>query len=242
MVDGDDGDVRLIAGTVRPVYAELTLPEGRTGVVQAGGTFTLYREDGSFEPGFNGLGLTGYESGPNTVLHVWYLLNSANLTPSAVYSGLFRFSVQTEEAMVQTCELNITICIVAPVEIIATYDESALLTSPLFQTRLHAGDTRVADAIWSDAELAYYLNLSGGSPQLAAANALEALALDRAKLANAVRVGAFGNGEKDAYLAIAERARRLRALSVTPPMVRPPERIFVPDMPGHRSRGTMKGW
>ena len=114
--------------------------------------------------------------------------------------------------------------------------------SPLFQTRFHAGDTNAASAIWSDAELNYLITISGGVVQLAAAQALETLALDRAKLANAVRIGAFGNGEAEAYKAIAERAKRLRVVAPVPPTVNAPDQVFVPSFDRGRFPGTMKDW
>jgi len=128
------------------------------------------------------------------------------------------------------------------VEVTATYLEAELAASPLFQTRLNAGDTDVASAIWSDAELNYFLMISGGVVQLAAAQALEALALDRAKLANAVRIGAFGNGEAEAYKAIAERAKRLRAVAPVAPVVNSPDQVFIPSSDRGRFPGTMKDW
>ena len=212
-----------------------------TAIVQSGALFTLYREDGTVEPGFNGVAVSGYEQGPQRDLRVWYLLNTTSIAPGA-YSGLFTFQADGSNGIDETFAIDLTITIAAPVEVTATYVDAQLATSPLFQTRLHAGDTEVSSAIWSDAELNYFLSISGSVVQLAAAQALESLALDRAKLANAVHIGAFGNGEAEAYKAIAERAKRLRSIAPAVPIVASTDQVFVPSKNRGRDPGTMKDW
>ncbi len=237
-----DADVAVRQGSIRPLYAEAVPSHGDgTAIVQAGATFTLFREDGTVEPGFSEVAVSGYEHGPERVLRVWYLLNTAGIAPGA-YSGLFTFQADGADAIDETFVVDLKITILAAVEVTATYVEADLATSPLYQTRFHAGDTNAASAIWSDAELNYLLTISGGVVQLAAAQALEALALDRAKLANAVRIGAFGNGEAEAYKAISERARRLRAVAPIPPTVNAPDEVFVPSFDRGRFPGSMKDW
>jgi hypothetical protein len=237
-----DAEVVVRQGSIRPLYAEAIATHGAgTAIVQSGGTFTLYREDGTIEPGFSSVAISGYERGPERNLRVWYLLNTAGIAPGG-YSGLFTFQADGADGIDETFAVDLKITIVAPVEVTATYVEAELATSPLFQTRFHAGDTNAASAIWSDAELNYLITISGGVVQLAAAQALETLALDRAKLANAVRIGAFGNGEAEAYKAIAERAKRLRAVAPVPPTVNAPDQVFVPSFDRGRFPGTMKDW
>jgi len=235
-----DAEVLIRQGSIRPLYAEAEAAKG-TAVVQSGAVFTLFREDGSIEPGFDAVAVSGYEQGPRRDLRVWYLLNTTGIAPGG-YSGLFTFQADGADGIDETFAIDLKITVTPPVEVTATYLEAELAASPLFQTRLNAGDTDVASAIWSDAELNYFLMISGGVVQLAAAQALEALALDRAKLANAVRIGAFGNGEAEAYKAIAERAKRLRAVAPVAPVVNSPDQVFIPSSDRGRFPGTMKDW
>ena len=231
---GYDASVRFRQGSLRPVYAQVTVGEGGTAVVQAGGTFTLYDGEGHVEPGFNAVAVSGYEAGPQVAPKVWYVLNTAALAPG-VYSGIFTFQAVGSDGITRTFDVDILITILADVEVTATYVEAELATVPLYQVRLHAGDVDMANALWSDAELSYFLTHAGGVPELAAAQALDALAVDRAKLANAVRIGAFGNGEAEAYRAIAERAQHLRAVAVVLPAVASPPAIFT------RRHGNLPG-
>ena len=246
-----DSEVEIRLGSVWPLYAEAELPEGATAQILSdpGAVVTLYTEAGIAVPGFSSVPVSGADAGPESALRVWYLLNTANpaLVPG-VYSALFTFSVGAalspngDELPACRFEIDVRVTLLGPVEVVATYDDAQLTTSALYQTRFHACDTSVANAIWSDAELNYLLIMSGGNPLLAAANALEALAVDRARLSNAVRIGAFGNGEMEAYQAIAERAKRLRSLAPMPPVVRPPDRVFVPSNRRLRERGNMENW
>jgi hypothetical protein len=241
-----DADVVVRQGSIRALYAEAVAKEGAnegagSAVIQPGAVFTLYQENGTIEPGFSAVAVSGYEHGPQRDLRVWYLLNTAGIEPGA-YRGLFMFQANEADGIDQTFAVDLKITVLAPVEVTATYVEAQLATSPLYQTRLHAGDTDVSSAIWSDAELTYLLTISGGVAQLAAAQALETLALDRAKLANAVRIGAFGNGEAEAYKAIAERAKRLRTVAPVLPVVSSPDQVFVPSSDRGRCPGTMKDW
>lgn len=236
-------DARVVVrqGSVRPLYAEADIPDGGTAVVQPGAAFTLYREDGTVEPGFSAVAVSGYEAGPQSALRVWYLLNTAGLSAGA-YNGVFQFQAHGSDGIDRTLAVDLSIVLLPAVEVTATYVESELAATPLYQARLHAGDTDVSAATWSDAELSYFLSISGGLAQLAAAQALEALALDRAKLANAVRIGAFGNGEAEAYKAIAERAKRLRAVAQALPVVNSPDQAFIPSRDRGRKPGNMERW
>ncbi len=247
-----DAQISIRQGSKRPLYAEAIGPSelSGTGVLQAGGTFTLYNSDGSLAPGLSGVAISGYDMGPSEELRVWYLLDTAPLSVGD-YSAVFRFTAtgsgsgSGSDELDRTFEVDIGVTITAAVEVIATYNETQLATSHLFQTRLHCADTAVGNAIWSDAELNYFLLISSDIPFLAAANALETLALDRAKFATVIRIGSFGSSEAEAYKAIAERAVRLRMLAPTLPVVRAPDRVFFPDectLSGSRNRGNMAGW
>ncbi len=238
-----DAEIALRVGSVRPLYAEVTLPEGQVGQIQAGSVFSLYREDGAIEPGFSSIPVSGVEPGPESTLRVWYLLNTATLVPGEAYNGVFSIPFNGTDSASQTAIADIRIVVQSPIEIAATYNEANLSTSQLFQTRLLAADTQIENPVWSDAELVCFLMMGGQSPQIAAALALETLALDRAKLANALRIGAFGSGEKEAYLAIAERAKRLRSIAAVAPVVNSPARVFTTGREhGARRRGSMDGW
>lgn len=236
-----DAEVSLRKGSLRPIYADVSAGDGATAEIGTAAVFTLYREDGYLQVGYNAVPVSGYERGPQSTLRVWYLLNSADLDPG-VYSGLFSFPAAGSDGINRTFAVDICITILPDVEITATYDALQLTSSPLYQARLYAADTDPAGAIWSDTEITFFLTASGNVPQLAAALALETLALDRAKLANAVRVGAFGNGEAEAYRAIAERAARLRQTALVMPVVHAPDQVFVPASDGGRMPGNMDRW
>lgn len=87
----------------------------------------------------------------------------------------------------------------------ATYD----LTTPAGQARLHIPDTNTAQAIFSDAEIAYLLEQNQNDPRLAAANALEIIAGDPARLIQFSR-GAV-SGARTTTQDLRHRALELRA-------------------------------
>ncbi len=240
---GKEDVIRLRQGSIQPIFAAVNSPQGITAVAQSGGVFSLFGPDGSATPGLTEVGISGFQAGPQPRLRLWQVLDTTSLAPG-MYRALFRFSCvfSSDPAEAQTLEREISIDVLPLVTGAATYVASQLERSPLFQTRLFAADTDVERPIWSDDELKFYLHYAGGIPRLAAADALETLATDRARLASAIRIGAFGAGEEEAWRAISERAARLRILSPVMPAVRAPEPIFVPDLPGSKRRGNMRDW
>ena len=91
----------------------------------------------------------------------------------------------------------------------ATYD----LTTAVGKTRFHVSDTNVAPGsyVWTDAELAYCLQLAGQVPELAAARALRAAAADAAKTSVVTRVGLITNDETGVAQALIAMADALEA-------------------------------
>lgn len=70
----------------------------------------------------------------------------------------------------------------------ATYD----LNTPVGQTRFHIPDTNVAKPIFSDAEVEFLLENADANPLLAAAEALETIAGDPARLSSFSRGSVSG--------------------------------------------------
>jgi len=235
-----DAEITLRQGAVRPVYAQVAALNG-TLTLQPGGNFTLYAGSGAVEPGFQGVALSGFDPAPLAAPRVWFVLDTSAL-PLGVYAGVFTFQGLGSDGAMRTYTPDVQITVAAPVEVEATYDPSLLLTSPLFQTRFHAADTNVANAVWSDAELNYCLNLTGNLPELAAARALRAAAADAAKLAVVTKVGQLGNDETQVHTALLRMASALEAQVAVPSQIESPDQTFSTDSDSGATPGTMTGW
>ena len=233
MIEPDRTPVRIRQGSIQPVFGAVTAEPGDTVEIQPGGLFTLYQPDGTPVAALNGVPASGSQNGPQQKARIWQMLETNPLAPG-VYRGLFHFQVvfSGRPGEAQTLQREIAIDILPIALGGATYVASELERSPLFQVRLYAADTDTERPIWSDAELNFYLYKAGGIPRLAAADALESLALDRARMAGAVRIGAFGASEEEAYRAISERADRLRRLAPVMPSIHAPDPVFVLERRG----------
>lgn len=129
---------------------------------------------------------------------------------------------------------------------IYTYD----LTTLVGQTRLHASDTNVDEleddlgnaAVFTDAELSYFLSISAQDPVLAASFALEALAADKSKLALRLK---NSEGDTDMTSLAADlraQADRLRSICNIGGSVQSPDVVFTTDNAAAGIMGSMDGW
>jgi hypothetical protein len=229
-------------GAIKPVYGKVSALYGQTLTIQSGGTFSLYDNLGNIALG--PVAVTGYDSTPLQTANIWYVLSTAGLN-AAEYYGLFSFPVLGADSIVRTELSDVQIIILPIVEIIATYDDTGLMSGTnvvINQVRLALSDTNPANAIWSDAEILYWYSAGGGTVLIAAALALEALAVDKAKLANAIQIGSYGNGESEVYKAVVERAAQLRAVAVAPIINNDVCPIFTIGQPGDQRPGSMDFW
>ena len=234
-------------GQLRPVYGELDAPVGDTITIQSGGTFTLYDQTGAIVTGFSAVSVSGYEPGASTNPQVWYVLNTSSLNPSnlttCVYSGVFAISALGSDTITRNYKIDIQINIVPYVEMLATYDETALATTPLYQLRLLIADTDMTSPTFTDNELSNFLSNAGGNINIAASVALSTAASNNAYLANVVKIGSFGNGQVEVYKALVERSMYFRSIAIVIPTVDSPDQIFAPNysLKGG-SPGSMNPW
>jgi hypothetical protein len=83
------------------------------------------------------------------------------------------------------------------------------LTTPVGQVRLKIGDTILASAVFTDAEITYFLTAESNSINLAAADALEAWASKYGANADSEGIGNYRYSQSivDKLLAMAKRLR-----------------------------------
>jgi hypothetical protein len=234
-----DGKAVLRTGEKRPVYGQVEAGPGGTATIQSGGTFTLLDSRGNAVPGFNTVPVSGQE-GIGQAPHVWYVLDTAGLPANVWYTGRFDVTAAFSDGITRRVDPEVAIFVAPNVE--ATYDPTQLDVSPLYQTRLYAADTNIADAVWSDAELNYFLQKTNRVSELAAAKALRAGAADAAKLAVLTRVGPLGNDETKVSDKLLAMAAALEGQAAFTPAVKAPDRVFSTTSGGGAISGTMDGW
>lgn len=235
----NDADVTVIQGSIRPLYASVSAPSGSTLTIQAGATFTLYDSSGAVVAGFTGIPVSGYDTGAVSSGRAWYVLSTTALEPGT-YLALFSLPVRGSDNIDRTVLVEIGIFVKPRVQVIATYDETQLANNLMFQVRFHMADVDTANAHCSDAELWWLLQDNLNIPQLAAAAALDAIASDKARLSNAIRIGSYGNGSVSVYKALVERAAHLREIAPCPGDVAAPDAVFTNTTDGEP--GTMTLW
>ena len=128
--------------------------------------------------------------------------------------------------------------VVMPPEPDAAYTPATLVG----RVRLHAADTDIANAVFSDAEIAYFLLIGQNDPCLAASFALEALAVDKARVSNAIKIGRYTEDEKTVVTNLAARAQTLRELSNASAPMDAPDRVFSTDHNNGATLGSMSNW
>lgn len=118
----------------------------------------------------------------------------------------------------------------------ATYDLSGLVG----RVRFHCADTNPSMAVWTDAELAYCLELAGNVPELAAARALRAAAADASKLAVITSIGQIKNDERGIGPALLALAEALEAQAALGGAITSPDKVFTTA--AGATPGSMDTW
>jgi hypothetical protein len=95
-----DAFVRMKRGEKRPVYTQVTAQTG-TLTVQAGGTGTLTDQTGAAVSGFDGVAVTGYDTGALASPRVWFLFDTADLAPG-FYTLAFAFDALGSDDLTRT--------------------------------------------------------------------------------------------------------------------------------------------
>lgn len=230
-----DAKIEMRVGERKMLFAQSSVDAG-TLTVQPGGTLTLTNTAGTVVLG--PVGITGYTQTPEALVEVWYDFDSAAY-PDAVYVASFDYSaVASDDSATRTDLPTVQVKLLPIVEIVATYD----ITSLVGQTRFHAADTDVADPIWSDAELSYCLTQTESSVMRAAAMALRAAAVDRAKIALIVRKGTLSRDRTKVPELLRMMASDLEAQDSTGGSIEAPDEIFSTDTDDGETVGTMTGW
>jgi hypothetical protein len=99
-----DGFVKVRSGEKRPLYGQAT---AQTGTLTIQGTpapnLTLYDSVGGVVTGYNGIAVTGYDSGAIANPRAWYNLDTAGLA-SGFYTLVFKFSAAGSDSITRTYE------------------------------------------------------------------------------------------------------------------------------------------
>ena len=223
----------------KPVLtAQLVAPTGTYTIT--GGSFTLYNSSDQIILG--PVAISGFTPGASENPNATFLLDT---TSSGIvvgqYSGNFLLTVaRSIDALIQNISYDIQVNIVDYfIGAVATYP----VGTPLGDCRFYCGDTNVAQAVFSDAELNQCLVNSGYIPTLAASLALEAAASDNAKLTFAVTIGEFKKDATELAAQFRTQAKELRAISIVQPIVRTPDRMFFQNFEGQGGNpGNMTLW
>lgn len=222
-----DGMAGFRIGEQRPVYCTLSGASSSTTVTIVSGTFTLYDPDGIAVIG--PVAITGFD-GAGTAPKAWYVLDTSSLNGDVWYVGRFDM-VATYSDGVSRPDVAPEIAIYIGPRIEASYDASRLQSVPLYQLRLHAADTNIEDAVWSDNELLYFLSITP-NPQWGAIKALQTELIDAAKLSFRITLGNLGDEESDVHRSLLDTiALLMRQAPGFTPKVNPPTRVFTQNMP-----------
>ena len=234
-------------GEIEPVFGQVSAQIGDTITLLAAPsspysapTFTLFDSTGNAVAGFSGVAISSgnWQTGALALVMFWYVLDTTALAPGAYVARLSAAFQSTADQILRQKVSEVQISVLGSVEIVATYD----LTTALGQARSYCLDTDTANAVFTDAEMQHFLNDSAGVPMLAASLALEMLANDNLRLANAIRIGAYKNTSGSIYEALVERAARLRAIAPITPVVVSTPAIFTNGDDTQGIVGTMDIW
>lgn len=211
-----------------PVEASFTVtPDANgSGVVAgiiAGSTFTVRDSTGAvYHSLLDQTGVRAEVDSGGLTGRVYFDLDSSSFDPG-IYYGRFKYMPVSSDLVVRILQPTIRINILAPVEIIATYDPTTL--SGLVRTL--SRDTDMLNPINDDATVDAMIMLSGyngNSGDLwstlgdisatalnSAANCFDLMARDAAKLALIEKIGALSENTKVTYDALREEADAMRA-------------------------------
>ncbi len=241
---GYEAQISIRQGEIEPVFGQALAQTGDTLTLQAtpsapflSPTFTLLDSGGNT---IVSAAITSgnWQTGALATVLYWYNLNTQAYAPGVYIARLSAAFLSTADQLTRQRISEVQISLLAGVEIIATYDPA----TPLGQARLYCLDTDIANAVFSDVEMNRFLQDAAGVPMLAASLALEMLANDNLRLANAIRIGAYKNTSGSVYQALVERAARLRAIAPVPPVVVSSPAVFTNGDPSQGTVGTMDVW
>src|SRR5262249_14008113 len=107
-----DGFVRIRSGEKQPVYGQAVIDSG-TLTIQASPApaCTLYDSTGTAAPGFNNIGVTGYDSGALASPRAWLNLDTTGLL-AGYYTLVFKFTANGSDSITRVYEPSIEVQIV----------------------------------------------------------------------------------------------------------------------------------
>ena len=99
-----DGFVKIRSGEKRPVYGQAT---AQTGTLTIQGSpapsVTMYDSVGVVVTGYNGIAVTGYDSGAMANPRAWYNLDTAGMA-AGFYTLVFKFSAAGSDSLTRIYE------------------------------------------------------------------------------------------------------------------------------------------
>lgn len=232
-----DGTSYMRVGENRPVFCTIDDSTDGGTVTITSGTFTLYNPAGTVVLG--PVSITGFDT-PSSAPKAYYTLNTNSFTPGPDYIGEFNILATYSDAVTRSAVIPSIVIHISP-KVEASYDQTQLLTVPLYQMRLHMVDTDIENATWSDSELLYFLSIAGNS-QWAAIKALYTEVTDKAKMAFRLQLGNLGDDESEVHSALLAIIKALEAQAppAFAPQVDPPDQKFI--MQKGNTTGNMLIW
>jgi hypothetical protein len=229
------------AGARALITVAVPAVSGLTFTISSPPTFTLRDSDGNVV--FGPVSVTSYDASAQPSPTAWYSLDtiSPQVLAAGTYVGVFTVAYSDDAASPRSYreELEAQIAVLAPVEIAgAAYDP----TAPTGQVRLLAADTDLSDPVWSDAEIASALALTGGNVFLAAGLLLDAAATDASKIALIARLGRDLGDLSRIPEMLRESAAAVRQRTAAQIQTNPPDQVFSTDSGGGTVTGTTTVW
>ncbi len=214
-----------------PVEAtfDVTLNNSGTGAlagVIAGSTFSVRDNQGAFYQAMQNLTGVRAEVDPDGLTgRVYYDLNTGPFDPG-IYYGQFSFMPVGTDLVIRILEPTIRIKVTAPVAVIATFNINTLGGL----VRLYCRDTDMLNPILDDDTINAMIAQSGysgsssdiwrtltniqGMALISAANCLDLMARDAAKIALIEKIGAISENTKVTYDALRDEANLLRSRAI----------------------------
>lgn len=220
--------VEYSVGEQFPVEAEFEVTQNSSGTgtlagIIAGSTFSLRDSNGNFYQGIQSVtGVRAEVDEDGLTGRVYYDLSTGPFDPG-IYYGQFSFMPVASDLVIRILEPTIRINVTAPVEIIATFNVNTLAGL----VRLYCRDTDMLNPILDDDTINAMIGSTGynglssdlwrtlgdiqATALISAANCLELMVRDAAKVALIEKIGAISENTKVTYNALRDEATLLRS-------------------------------
>lgn len=222
MAYNNTSEINYRVGEQDVIFSSFVGDSESTATILPGSTFTLYDQKSIPVTGITNVPVTGYDDGVDiSTGRVWFLLDTTGIAPG-IYYGVFSYSITGNDTLVRNLKPDLQITVLAIVESIFTYDPTTLLGL----VRTYARDTDPLNPILDDATIDAMIGMSGYNGLssdlwrtlgdvsyavlISAAECLDLMARDAAKIALIEKIGAISENTKVTYDALREEADLLR--------------------------------